>query len=563
MGKAARKWVRRIGWFCAGVTLVSIAGVFGGAWAIRAFCIAQPPELAEVPAITDWPVEERDGHEYLGQNYLARENGILRMELFGPPYERGFAVGTLAQEYVESHEQEFVDTIRGLVPSDAAIWLLKHYVTFRNRNLPDYVREEHQVELFGFISAYDDKFRYLGPTFHRKLNYHAAHDIAHALIDNPLVGCTSFAAWGGATPEGHLIIGRNWDFNAARTFDTNKIVFYVHPEQGSDFIYVAWAGMLGVVSGINEHKITVTINAGHSDDSAPIGTPAALVCREVLQYAETLDDAVAILESAEVFVTDSYLIADGKLGEAVVVEKTPDRCVVRRAEGDTIVAANHFLSSEFENDDARRAYLESGTSDVRHRRMKELVAENYGAISPSIAVDMLRDRAVPDCETGGLGNPAAINMLAATHSVVIDATDGIVWVSAGPHQLGAFVPFGLDNFESPEAEIVPADPIIENGAYDDYLKSVRLLNEAEALLREGRYGAAGRKCAEADRLNPNYYRTYLIRGEIASKGGAWGDAERALLRAQALYVPFGTEQHKLATMLARAQAHLESTRELN
>jgi len=56
-----------------------------------------------------------------------------------------------------------------------------------------------------------------GPYYNRLLNYHAAHDVSYMMIDNPLVsraGCTAFGAWGPETSNGHLITGRNFDWEA-------------------------------------------------------------------------------------------------------------------------------------------------------------------------------------------------------------------------------------------------------------------------------------------------------------------------------------------------------------
>ena len=118
---------------------------------------------------------------------------------------------------------------------------------------------------------------------------------------------------------------RNFDFNAGRCFDENKIVIYFEPDKGLKFISVAWPGMIGVVSGLNEAKIAVTINAANSSDSRKVGTPVSLVLRDVMQHASTIEEAVDIIAKSKVFVSDSYLIADGKTNRAVVLEKTPER----------------------------------------------------------------------------------------------------------------------------------------------------------------------------------------------------------------------------------------------
>ena len=74
--------------------------------------------------------------------------------------------------------------------------------------------------------------------------------------------------------------------------------------------------MMGVVSGINEARIAVSINAGHSDDATTIGTPVALVARDIMQYDSTLEEAIERIRESKMFVNESFLLADGKTGSA-------------------------------------------------------------------------------------------------------------------------------------------------------------------------------------------------------------------------------------------------------
>ena len=72
-----------------------------------------------------------------------------------------------------------------------------------------------------------------------------------------------------------------------------------------------------------------------------------------------------------------------------------------------------------------------------------------------------------------LGDRRAIDALIATHGVVFDATDRVLWVSRGPHLSGAFVRFdlrrvfteGRDPAADPAPEIIEDDPILADGRY--------------------------------------------------------------------------------------------------
>lgn len=542
-----KKKLRRL---AAALAVLAALG-WGASLGIDWYCEARPPRVEPRPAVAKEAAREsEDGYRRLGPCYIGRKDGILRMYLEGAPFERGYTNAVLTQPYFEQQEQELLDTVREHVPSDVALWLLKKYVTVRNRNLASHVRMPQQLEIYGVSSGYRDRRPELGPMYHRLLNYHAAHDISHAVMDSPLVECTSFAAWGKATANGHLLLGRNFDFRAGRLFDENKIVMRVKPDQGLGYISVAWAGMIGVVSGINDAKIAVTINASQSASKKSIGTPVSLVLQQVMQDADTLDEAIEIIRAARVFVSDLFLVADGKSGEAVIVEKTPGHCAVRRAEGDYIVCANHFTTDPLRNDTENRAYMQEATSAVRMERMEALVRARAGSLTPEGCAEILRDRDIGGGKEVGLGNAASINSLVATHSVIVDVTDGVVWVSAAPHQLGAYVPFGLETFENPPNKaIISPDPMLADGAYERYSESDKLIARAEALIEEEKLGEVPSLLAEAARLNPGYYRPSFLLGKLSFARGDYPAAEKHLHDALSHWPPYASERASAHGML--------------
>ncbi|HTC22527.1 MAG TPA: carcinine hydrolase/isopenicillin-N N-acyltransferase family protein, partial [bacterium] len=163
---------------------------------------------------------------------------------------------------------------------------------------------------------------------------------------------------------------------------------------------------------------------------------------------------------------------DGNSGKAVVVEKSPERVGIREAQGDWIVCANHYLTSVLAQDPKNLNYMRHSSTLNRQQRMEEMVAGAAGKLDPFTAATMLRDRGGDAYNTGGGMDPKAINTLIATHSVIGDETAGILWVSAGPHQLGEYVPFSVLDFAAPVHEpLIPADPFLLDGRYERYMKN--------------------------------------------------------------------------------------------
>ncbi len=499
-------------------------------------------------SVMDEPIIKTTGVTKIADSYLTKRQGIYTMSLKGDPFEIGYCNARLTEDILFQQEQSLFSTIKQFVPSKAAVWLLHKYISIRNRDLPQYIKGEYQIEIQGIASGYPDFFPQFGSLYYRMLNYHAAHDISHAVMDNPLVGCTSFAAWSGATANGNLILGRNFDFNAGECFDKNKIVMHVQPTKGLRFISVAWPGMIGVVSGMNEAKIAVTINAGQSESTGTIGTPVSLVIRDVLQHCTTIDQAVDVIRKSQVFVADSYLVADGKSGQAVLVEKTPAKTAVVKPAKDYIVSSNHFMSSELKDDPSNLEYMVQGTTVQRYDRMEKLLGSHYGKVDIETTAAILRDRTV-ETMPNSMGNAIAINPLIATHSVIIDATQGVIWVSDYPHQLGHYVPFSIVDFdEQSKYKTIAPDPLLDSEEYINYQRAMQMLQKAKKIQDDKKVIGFLNK---ADNLNPSDYMASMTLGELYYKSGEYAQAKQYLLKAKKLFPAYETERQTIENLIKK------------
>lgn len=467
----------------AAIGLVATALFFGGAATIDAVCLDEGPDIAaDIDGYRQTYQLYRDGSTWhYGNSWRTERGAIHQMHLEGAPLLLGFSTALLSEEENQHLEDELLGLVDRSLPSPTIFWLIQKYVTYRNCNLASFVPTAQIMEFAGAGAGYQNRHPEMGPPFHRILNYHAAHDISHYVMDTPLMGCTAFAAWDKATTDGHLLVGRNFDFEAGKAFDVDKLVMEVIPENGFRFMSVGWPGLLGVVTGINEKLIYISLNGANSADNRDVGIPVSLLLRQVMEQADSIESAFAIIQKAPVFVSDIFLVADGKTGNTALIEKTPAHCAIiyPQAGSDTIVSSNHFHSTELQNDPRNLSYLESGSSKQREERMLELVARHEGHIDFLTAAEILRDRKGLHDEEIGNGNRYALNALIATHSVITDVTKGIMWVSSSPHQLGPYLPFSLNDFASrPDVATIPEDPFLSDG-YSDYLKTAKSIFRQE------------------------------------------------------------------------------------
>ncbi len=408
-------------------------------------------EVALEGAVGEYVLEhDSDSLRICGKNSLVRNRyGLWEMMIEGDAERRGCAYGALNRELLRYQEDVFVSQIRKIIPSERYIEFLHKVIIFFNRDMAAHVPYEFRREISAISHFCTDDYNAYGSPYVRQLNYHAAHDIGHMMQQYMLVGCSSFAAWDGKTVDGELLIGRNFDFYMGGDFARNKIVLFVKPDEGWDFVSVTWPGMMGVTSGMNEKGLTVTINASSGAVPMSSAMPISLLAREILQYASNIGEAYEIAGKRRTFVSESLLIGSASDGYAAIIEKTPEQIALYSSSDDYVICTNHYQSDIFKDDPYNVRNLAESDSPYRFRRLEQLV-EGTDAVTPETAVGFLRDRYGVDGKDIGLCNPMAINQFVAHHSVVFQPERLMMWVSTAPWQLGEYLCYDLNDVFSAE-----------------------------------------------------------------------------------------------------------------
>lgn len=454
------------------------------------------------------------------------------MYLEGSAFERGLANGKLSRELIYKQEKAFVDQIKELIPSETYLKFLKYFIRFFNRDIDEYILPEYQEEIYGISFSASDDFDFIGTKFERMLNYHAAHDVGHALQDLMLVGCTSFAANMGFA-DSSLIIGRNFDFYINDAFAEDKIICFVNPDKGYPFAFITWASMIGVVSGMNNEGLTVTINAGKSDMPYSAATPISLLAREILQYATNIEEAVEIAKKRKIFVSESLFIGSASDNQAIIIEKSPSNLGIYTLDNAYLVCSNHFQSTAYSDDENNRKQIFNSASLYRQSRTVEMITKK-DSVSYHDAAAILRNPWGLNDQPIGIGNEKAVAQMISHHSVIFKPLKRNIWVSTTHYQLGKYLNYNLSDFFSANylnsattmydtAFTIPDDPFLYSVEYTNYsqykLERIKVMEATQSKLKlQDNY------IDYFIALNPGYFESYIL---VADYFLAMGNSEKA------------------------------------
>jgi isopenicillin-N N-acyltransferase like protein len=538
-----------------------------GSFAVLIFLLAlyiqivsqtEPPNTVPFESVNHKVVEADSGLFVIDDNWFRKsESGLYEMYVAGKPFERGVAAGALSRELVQYQEVVFNKQIEQIVPSAFYRKILLYMIGFFNRNIDEYVPEEYKEEIYGISQSASHDYDYIASPYQRLLNYHAAHDIGHALQNMSLVGCTSFATWGSKSEDSTLIVGRNFDFYVGDDFARNKIIAFYAPEKGYKFMMITFGGMTGVLSGMNEAGLTVTINASKSELPTSSATPVSIVAREVLQYASTIGEAYQIAKSRKMFVAESFMIGSAKDGRAAIIEKNTTDIDLYEADNGSIVCTNHFQSKTLGETVLNKEHVKTSASLYRYQRVSELLGKEKNSVKNSVAI--LRNQKGMSDEDIGMGNEKAINQLIAHHGIVFQPEKGLVWVSSPPWQLGKFVCYDLDkifklrmakNHEVYEEDLtIPADSFLLTNRYRDMVN-----------MNTFRFSFSGKTGLDPDSLvkwNENSYLSYMLAGDYFFSSENYRQAIEAYQLALQKEIATEAEKKHILEYLKKSKSELE------
>ncbi len=216
---------------------------------------------------------------------------------------------------------------------------------------PTFVKQGSQL-LDNFPAAYRTEFetavRVGGIDRESLMVGNTAFDLKHLI--SALFGCSALVVDAERSATGKLFFGRNMDHWSMGYLHHYTLVTICRPKDKHSYCSIGFAGMLGVISGMNDAGLSVAVleTTGAPAEEGPAysldGVPFALCYRKLLEECTTVDEALSALRKMKRTTTNNLVVCDRNT--AAVFEITPSRVVVRKPENGIGTCTNHFCLPE-------------------------------------------------------------------------------------------------------------------------------------------------------------------------------------------------------------------------
>jgi len=208
--------------------------------------------------------------------------------------------------------------------------------------------------------------------------------LANCFLDlAPMAACSTIALPRAASEDGVARLGRNLDFPSLDVADKHSVLLIYHPEGRYAFAAVSWPGLIGVLSGMNEHGLTLANMEVARPSRFPVALPYTMLYRTVLERCRTVNEAVHLLQTTPRQTANNLMLMDAS-GDRAVAEITPDGVVVRRADDrSALISTNHQRGPN-----ADGAEYKAGLCD-RYDLLHATAAEHFGKIDERAVEQLL------------------------------------------------------------------------------------------------------------------------------------------------------------------------------
>ncbi|HUT54936.1 MAG TPA: C45 family peptidase [bacterium] len=259
-----------------------------------------------------------------------------------------------------------------------------------------------------------------------------------------LTSCSGAAAWGPATADGKLYFIRSNDIaitidpETGEAYHDRAMIVVVKPQGEIPYMFFSWPGFIGASDGMNAEGICVGNMSDPSRFETPAGLPMLFRLKQTLGHAHNLDEAIEWMTKQPYEGGYNFLVADGKVPAAMVIEMDARKSYVGGWDGPA--ESNHYTYKGCEYAYAPKEDLLTRTN---HPLSAELIANHKGRIDDGKAHGKSSAQRYQDLR-GRLAADYGRLDLERMYNILRDHYDSIEWekgptLGATSHQL-AFDP---------------------------------------------------------------------------------------------------------------------------
>jgi tetratricopeptide (TPR) repeat protein len=438
---------------------------------------AYMPVQEVVEGLSGLSVVEEGIIKRFGDAWVEKRGADYLLHLSGTPYEMGYQHGILMKEEIANGTVPvFADPVSHN-PSFAGkpAWVKKLLGTYLELSVYGPIERNTPQEYLEEIKGIADG---AGLPFREVFIANFLSDLSMAMTPGVVTKkvkeldiepeCSGFVAAGDVVGGGGLIFGRNTDYSGQGRWIPYQTIFFYEPKDALSYVNVGSAGLIKANSAMNEAGIVISGHFMAFEGASPSGLSFTVLESEIMRKAETLDEAIALLEDARRGGSFGLIIADGKAHDAAVIESTPGLIGIRKMTHGSIVLTNFATTEELKPVDLllRHNILLRNVMG-RYERLVQLIERHRGAITPARAATFMSDHV--DVITGTeRGTGITVCSDNNVTSAVFLPEAGLFWVAGGgePACINDYVGYDF-RAELAGRTVTPTPAVLSGYAWED------------------------------------------------------------------------------------------------
>ena len=327
-------------------------------------------------------------HASISGKIFSQREGWIIMQIYGSPFERGYAHGYLLRKQLSNIETQ----LDFLLEQDMKISKIEFRKAVRETVTPILKKRypEFREELRGI--SYGS-----GVPLSLLIAWNSYLSLYSHFCDGSPIRCTAFLATGKATEDGGIIMAHNTHSDFLSGWLAN-VMLYVAPHQGNAFVMQTLPGYIASStdwflssSGIIGCETTIA-NVNYKPK---FGDPYFCRIRQAMQYGNSLEDYEKIMlrRNAGDYAC-SWLFGDTRTNEIMLFELGLHTKNVQRSSSGVFYGMNSAIGSNIREEETTDNDITNikTSSGARRRRLDELLNHTYkGKINISNAKKIMAD----------------------------------------------------------------------------------------------------------------------------------------------------------------------------